>query len=432
MSSLPSVTTLLNSTVKRFLLLFCIGFIVRLGFNIANGWYLFSFDNEPQKIAHEIVRGNGFSNPFFLPTGPTAHLAPGFPGLLAGIYKLFGEGLPGLFIADAMNAAISASVGALLPVAAILCGVSPAVGFLAGLLYAVLPPQPYTEGKGGWEAAIGALLLISAFIVVRKQIGSRNLESRTAVAVGLLMGLSGLFLPTLCPVIFGFLAILFFCKRKHISSLRPFGLIVVLVTFALLGPWLLRNRIVFGQWVPMRDNFGLELHVSYWDKATPTLAENIRVGNHAQVHPHASEAEALKVQEIGEIEYNRRQLKLAKAWIYQHPQRFVQLTLKHFQLFWTAGIRFALLIPFAMWGAVRIWKQDKASFYLLSTALIVQPLIYYLVQFEPRYRHPIEWAVVLAAVIGASAIYQRGRALVQPESVGVPVGRERDSDQRTR
>ena len=405
MRILAAVTAFSNSTVKRFLLLFCIGLSVRLGFNIANGWYLFTSRNEPQEIAEALVRGNGFSNPFLLPTGPTAHLAPGFPGLLAGIYKVFGEGVTGLFIADAVNAAVSATVGALLPVAALLCGVNPVVGLCAGLFYSVLPPQPYTEGKGNWEAAIGALLLISAFIVVRRQIDSRDLQNRKAVAVGLLAGLTGLFLPTLFPVIFGFLAILFLYKRKQIRQLIPYGLIVVLVTFALLGPWLLRNRIVFGQWVPMRDNFGLELHVSYWDKATPTLVENILRGNHAAVHPHQSEVESLKVKKLGEVEYNHRQLKLATEWIHQHPSRFLQLTLRHFQLFWTSGIRFALLIPFAIWGAVRIWKQDRTSFSLLATAIVLQPLVYYFVQFEPRYRHPIEWVVILAAITGVSAIF---------------------------
>jgi hypothetical protein len=405
MSSLAAVRAFSHSTVKRFVLLFCIGLIVRMGFNIAHGWYLFTFSNEPQKIADAIVRGNGFSNPFLLPTGPTAHLAPGFPGLLAGIYKLFGEGVTGLFIADAVNAAVSATVGALLPVAALRCGVSSVVGFFAGLFYAVLPPQPYTEGKGGWEAPIGALLLISAFIVVRRQIDLRNLQYRTALAVGLLAGLAGLFLPTLCPVIFGFLAIRCLHERKQIRQLIPYGFIVFLVTFAMLGPWLVRNRIVFGQWVPMRDNFSLELRVSYWDKATPTLSENIRIGNHEEVHPHVSAVESLRVREFGEVEYNHRQLKLATEWIHQHPSRFLQLTLKHFQLFWTSGIRFALLIPFAIWGAARIWKQDKTSFYLLATALVLQPLAYYFVQFAVRYRHPIEWVVTLAAIIGASSIF---------------------------
>jgi hypothetical protein len=413
MSSFTAVRPFSRCSVKRFVLIFCIGLIVRLGFNITHGWYLFSSGKEPQKIAQEIVRGNGFSSPFLLPTGPTAHLAPGFPVLLAGIYKVFGEGITGLFIADALNAAVSATVGALLPVAALLCGASSGESLLAGLLYAVLPPQPYTEGKGDWEAAIGALLLISAFIAVRREISSRNLQKGRAFAVGLLAGLTGLFLPTLCPVIFGFLTILFLYKRKQIRQLLSYGLIVVLVTFALLGPWLIRNRITFGQWIPVRDNFGLELRVSYWDKATATLSENIRIGNHAVVHPFSSEAESLKVREFGEVAYNHQQLKLATEWIRKHPSRFLQLTRKHFQLFWTSGIRFALLIPFAFWGTVRIWKQDKASLYLLSVILVFEPLVYYFVQFERRYRHPIEWVVTLAAVIGASAIFPKPQKLCQ-------------------
>ena len=406
MSSLTAVVFLSRYPVKRFVLLFCIGLIVRLGFNITNGWYLFSSSKEPQKIAHEIVGGNGFSSPFFLPTGPTAHLAPGFPVLLAGIYKVFGEGVRGLFIADALNAAVSAAVGALLPVAALLCGASSAES-LAGLFYAVFPPQPYTEGKGDWEAAIGALLLISAFIAVRREISSEEPARRErALAVGLLAGLAGLFLFTLCPVIFGFLTILFLYKRVPNRQLLSYGLIVGLVTFALLGPWLIRNRITFGQWIPVRDNFGLELRVSYWDKAAATLSENIRMGNHAVVHPFSSEVESLKVRELGEVEYKHRQLKLATEWIRQHPSRFLQLTRKHFQLFWTSGIRFALLIPFAIWGVVRIWKQNKTSLYFISVILIFEPLVYYFVQFERRYRHPIEWVVTLAAAIGASAIFQ--------------------------
>jgi hypothetical protein len=430
MNSFASVKALLNSPAKRFLLLFCIGLTVRLGFSITNGWYLFSFNNEPQKIAHHIVIGNGFSNPFLLPTGPTAHLAPGFPVVLAGIYKLFGEGNTGLFVADTVNAAVSSTVGALLPVAALLCGASPAVGFVAGLFYSLFPPQPYTECKGGWEAAFGALLLISAFIAVRKQMGSGELENRKAFGIGLLIGLSGLFLPTLLVATLGFVTILFLNKVRHRNQLKPF-VILALLTFVLVGPWVLRNRIVFGQWFPIRDNLGLELRVSYWDKAKATLAQNIKSGNHGEMHPHASEAEALKVRELGELEYNTRQLKLAREWISQHPGRALQLTLKHVQLFWTNGMRFALLIPFAMWGAVWIRTQDKPSFYLLCAAFILQPLMYYIVQFEPRYRYPIEWAVTLAALIGASAIYQRARVLVQvgrvPNHVGVSVGTETEA-----
>src|SRR5271157_1574466 len=45
---------------------------------------------ESGRIARSIAQGEGFSNPLFGKTGPTAWLAPVFPYLLAGIFKIFG------------------------------------------------------------------------------------------------------------------------------------------------------------------------------------------------------------------------------------------------------------------------------------------------------------------------------------------------------
>ena len=45
---------------------------------------------EAGRIARSITQGEGFSNPLFGKTGPTAWLAPVFPYLLAGIFKIFG------------------------------------------------------------------------------------------------------------------------------------------------------------------------------------------------------------------------------------------------------------------------------------------------------------------------------------------------------
>src|SRR5579863_10610838 len=48
------------------------------------------FAGEAGRIARSIAQGEGFSNPLFAKTGPTAWLAPVFPYLLAGIFKIFG------------------------------------------------------------------------------------------------------------------------------------------------------------------------------------------------------------------------------------------------------------------------------------------------------------------------------------------------------
>lgn len=48
------------------------------------------FGGEAGRIARSIALGEGFSNPLFGQTGPTAWLSPIFPYLLAGIFKIFG------------------------------------------------------------------------------------------------------------------------------------------------------------------------------------------------------------------------------------------------------------------------------------------------------------------------------------------------------
>lgn len=48
------------------------------------------FGGEAGRIARSIALGEGFSNPLFGQTGPTAWLSPVFPYLLAGIFKVFG------------------------------------------------------------------------------------------------------------------------------------------------------------------------------------------------------------------------------------------------------------------------------------------------------------------------------------------------------
>ena len=45
---------------------------------------------EAGRIARSIAQGEGFSNPLFGKTGPTAWLAPVFPYLLAAIFKILG------------------------------------------------------------------------------------------------------------------------------------------------------------------------------------------------------------------------------------------------------------------------------------------------------------------------------------------------------
>lgn len=49
------------------------------------------FQQETGNIAYSLAQGKGFSALFRMDTGPTAWLAPVYPLLVAGIFKIFGS-----------------------------------------------------------------------------------------------------------------------------------------------------------------------------------------------------------------------------------------------------------------------------------------------------------------------------------------------------
>src|SRR6516164_4290751 len=48
------------------------------------------FGYETGRIARSIVEGKGFSSPLFADTGPTAWMTPVYPGIVAGVFWIFG------------------------------------------------------------------------------------------------------------------------------------------------------------------------------------------------------------------------------------------------------------------------------------------------------------------------------------------------------
>lgn len=77
--------------------LFLVGFALRFGFVLLKHTYvrapgsILPFGAEICQIAKSIVEGHGYSSPFLEgPTGPTAWIAPVYPLLCAGVFRVFG------------------------------------------------------------------------------------------------------------------------------------------------------------------------------------------------------------------------------------------------------------------------------------------------------------------------------------------------------
>ncbi len=119
---------------------------------------------------------------------------------------------------------------------------------------------------------------------------------------------------------------------------------------------------------------------------------------------------------MGEIAYNRALMAEARAWIFAHPQRFVQLCFERAGWYWFPHEEISLRSPkLALafgkaalgWvatalGIVGLWflyLRDRVAFSVVGITLIVVPLPDYLVHVGLRHRFAIDWLLVLLAAL---------------------------------
>ncbi len=331
---------------------------------------------ESLRVALSLAHNGGFADPYLLPTGPTAHVAPGFPLVISLIYRVFGEGMAGETAKRILGCMVGSLPYALLPAVSVACGFGSLPGWIGGLWGAVIPLNRHEEIAGNWESpwsAVGVLVLV---YLTAKRAG--------AWRFGLAGGITLLFAPAVAPVLAAFAVV-----RRWWWAL-PIAALLVL-------PWAWRNHHALGAWIWGRSNFGLELSLSNRDQTTSNIRDNLRLGYHKASHPSHSLREADLVCYWGEAEYNHRRLETAREWIATHPARFASLTLARIRQFWFPSVYFTLLVALA---AIGLWRAPNA--WIFGTLWTVFPLVYYLVQYDPRYRHPMEWSVLLLAAKGVT------------------------------
>lgn len=355
--------------MRWFWIIFGIALAVRLVTSLTTLGFI-DQQYETVRVALSLAHHGTFADPFRLPTGPTAHLAPGFPAVLSAIYRIFGDGMVGETAKRVLGCAVSALSYALLPALGRACGFRVGVGIAAGLFGAVFPLNRYEEVSGNFESPWVALFLL---LLVYGVAANKKMP---------LAGVGLLFAPVLAPVFLVFAV----ARRWWI----PLALAVLLT-----APWALRNHYELGAWIWSRDNLGLELDLSNRDGAAPTLRDNLRLGLHKASHPSHSLTEANEVCYYGEAGYNERRLRTALAWMEIHPAKFAVLTLTRMRWFWFPSVYFGVLVLLAGYGI-----RSAPSAWIFATVWLLFPLIYYVIQYDPRYRHPLEWSVLLAAAKG--------------------------------
>ncbi len=393
--------------------LFFLAFVVRLTLIVILHPYRDLARYELERTALSLATTGVFGNPYAIPTGPTAHVSPGYPIILAVVFRLFGTGIPAEIVKEVLASAVTALQYALLPAVAegLLLGRS--IGLIAGLIGALIPIKPFVQIDGDWEAPYTALFIMLTCVLTVQTWRRCRLTKSLAILNGLAWGFALLFASVLLPIFAAFaLTGVYFCRTAGYKRYLSFIAIQTLCVAFCLLPWVIRNNYALGAPIATRSNFGLELRVSNNDEATPDQLVNYLSGVYDRYHPLQNKKEALKVKQLGEVAYNRETAAEAKTWIHTHIKRFTYLCISRIRCFWFYPDRSRIkaifgnvTAIFGLTGLVLLLKRNPVSGVAIGVVLLLYPAPNYLIHVGARQRYPIDWLLTTLSLVSVMQIW---------------------------
>jgi hypothetical protein len=195
-----------------------------------------------------------------------------------------------------------------------------------------------------------------------------------------------------------------------------------LLVFAIaLVPWTIRNYRVFGKFIVLRSNFGLELWLGNNPDVTDTSAE--------WQHPNTNFAEGEKYKRMGEIAYMADKEHEAFAFMRTHPGKTLNLMFRRFISHWLAFsdspadvwengsiysksflILNCLLAVLCLLGALYVHRSGDPEAFLFAMVLLVFPLVFYLTHASMRYRFPVDPIMLILAVAAVAHLLSLARS----------------------
>ncbi len=206
------------------------------------------------QLAANLAQGNGYR--FFPDTAPTMMREPGYPLLLAGILLTVGSSFAAVKI---LNMILALAVAWVMTRIARRFSSNRWLAVLPPLLFLFHPGTLIAESRGGVEMLFALLIVLFLLTVYRALEGNRWWDYAIAGAV---LGVTVLVRST--PMIFpafllGYLLLVEGRRIPRLVICRNVALLIV-VMFAVISPWIIRNFSLTGKFVPTASVLGVSVH----------------------------------------------------------------------------------------------------------------------------------------------------------------------------
>ena len=400
-------------------------FFLAVGVRLAYAWeqqrkipaevLLLRFHQETGNIAYSLAMGKGFSSPFGRDTGPTAWVAPVYPVLIAGIFRIFGvETIRSFFAATSMNILFSAAT--CLPIfyagkriagphTADAAGTAAA----AAWFWVLFPNAVIFPFEWIWDTSLTALLAATLLWATLELAESPRLPRLHCLidwgAYGLLWGFALLTNPSLgslLPFLLGWAA---YRAAKRGAGLRAPALAAACVVLC-CAPWTIRNYRAFHRFIPLRSNLGVELYVG----------NNDNYGPHPPVWPFSitREREIFRFYRVGESAFMQEEMRKALHFMAANPGIELRLTWDRVVAFWlgtpapfsdflsadslllrAVSVCGFLLLLGTVAGLALLGLTASQFIFPVASFVLFFPLVYYLAHASLRFRHPLDPILVL-------------------------------------
>jgi len=386
-------------------------FIVALALRLPLVWLRLQWGTpavrtENIKAGFTLAQHGYLGDPFAIPTGPTAHLSPAYPVVVAAVRSITPSDDACLHILSIIAVVVtSCNIAALLPMSRAL-KLPRASGTIAALIW-LIPFFTWIELSGEHETPLVVAALLALVTLVARTIDRARPTVVTGAKLGLAAGVAAYVTPLVLPVTAVATVVGARLVRWKMHSLLAVVAGAALAFAVAILPYTLRNHHVFGEWFFMRDNLGLELAMSNGPNARATMDENFARGGPFTHHPFTSRAAAAEVRDLGEVEYNRRLETAAVAWIRANPGAFLKLVAKRLEYMvllpaprWYHRVIASVISLMAIAGCVSLWNSRyRLGIRCLSAGIVGYLLVYLLVENHGRYMYP---ALFLESLIAAS------------------------------